>query len=153
MRPQRARLRLVALPAVSLGLVLVAAGCGSDGTDTTQATSTTAESDVAVSPDDRADLSTYDSVDAIDQALAGGGMTCGLEYEGLQDEEREISQCVLNGEQAILSVWVDEAPQDTFLGSLPAGPASVAFGNNWTIEVLTPANAQEIATVLDGSAR
>jgi hypothetical protein len=92
--------------------------------------------------------STYDTVTALNDDLAAAGISCDLEYEGLKDADREISQCVINGEQANLNIWFNEELRQAVIDG---SGDTVAFGANWTIEVTTADNAEQLADALDGA--
>ena len=92
--------------------------------------------------------SSYDTVTALNADLAAAGITCELEYEGLKDADREISQCVIDGEQAILNIWFNEELQQAVIDQ---SGATVAYGANWTVQVSTSETAAKVADALDGT--
>ncbi len=94
------------------------------------------------------DLSSYETVADLNDALAAAGIACALEYEGLVDEVRELSQCTIEGGQAILTIWYDDALFTDFLGT---DPAAVAYGENWTVELSDPAVATSVADAAGGT--
>jgi len=134
------------LATVAIALLTLSA-CGGDdsggstaddgGTETTQA---------------GVDLTSYETVSDLNDALAAGGVQCELEYEGLVDEIRELSQCTIDGGQAILTIWYDEDLQNEFLA--PEGaepPTAVAYGEDWTVELTDPATAATVAEAAGGT--
>jgi len=138
--------------AVALSALLLLGGCGDDddagngGGDTTAAPADGGETA------DRSELSSFDTVTAMNEELTAAGIGCTLEYEGLRDAQREISQCTIEGEQAILTVWLDEEVFDAFLAPEEGPPpVAVAYGANWTVELATPENAQTVADALGGA--
>jgi hypothetical protein len=128
-------------------LLLVGAGCGGDdggGDDASDDSSaeTTAPSD---------DLSSYDTVAALNDALGAAGIECALDYEGLVDEDKEISQCTIEGAQAYLTIWFDESfVQEIVAPAAGEPPAGVAYGQNWTVE-LTPATPETASAIADAA--
>ena len=94
------------------------------------------------------ELSSYPTIVDVNDALAGDGLGCDLEYEGLADADREISQCVLAGEPAVLTIWFDPAIVDEIVAG---GAPGLAYGANWTVEVTSAANARAVAEALDGA--
>jgi hypothetical protein len=139
------------LATASLALLLVLTGCSDDGggggggDDDTSAETTEAPSQ---------DLSSYDTVAALNDDLAAGGIECNLEYEGLRDDEKEQSICTIEGSQAFLTIWFDESAVQAIVA--PEGaepPPGVAYGANWTIELTppTPATATAIAEAAGGT--
>ncbi len=128
------------LAAVALAL-LVLAGCSGDdgdGRGGDGAASTTEEA---------AELTSYDTVAALNETLAAGGIDCTLDYEGLVDEDKEISQCTIEGTQAYLTIWFDEA---TVTDIIEPEPPGVAYGQNWTVE-LTNGDEATAATVAEAA--
>lgn len=118
---------------VLVALALLAGACGDDG---------------GGGDEDATSGSTYDSVTALNGDLAAAGITCDLEYEGLKDADREISQCVINDEQAIVNIWFNDELRQAVIDESGAG---VAFGANWTVQVATPETATEVAEALGGA--
>jgi hypothetical protein len=137
------------LATVAIALLLLGAACSDDGggggddddaPDTTEPTSE--------------ELSSYDTVAALNEDLGAAGIECTLEYEGLVDEDKEISQCTIEGSQAFLTIWFDTAFVDEIVA--PEGvepPAGVAYGENWTVELTppTPETAAAIAEAAGGT--
>ena len=135
----RPRWTAVALAAV-LGLS-AAAGCSSDdATGTTTGTATER-------PDSR---TTYATVQELAAVLDAGGLPCALEYEGLEDDDKQLSLCTLGGEQATLSIWRDPSQLDAFLASPATGPGATAVGANWTVDVGSVEMATQVAEVAGG---
>lgn len=91
--------------------------------------------------------SSYDTLTALNGDLAAADIECELEYEGLQDADREISQCVIDGEQAVLNVWFND---DLRQAVIDESGDTVAYGANWTIQVSSPEVAARLAEALDG---
>jgi hypothetical protein len=114
--------------AAAVVALLVLSACGGDDSgggdadDDGAATSTAAE----------AELSSYETVADLNEVLTGAGIECNLDYEGLVDEDKEISQCTIEGAQAYLTIWFDEATVAEITDPQPPG---VAFGQNWTVEL------------------
>ncbi|MEL7207035.1 MAG: hypothetical protein AAGK32_02180 [Actinomycetota bacterium] len=118
------------LLAVLAFLTVLTAGCGGDdgGGDS--------------------DASTYEDVASLNSELARAGIDCALEYEGLQDADKEISTCVIAGEQATISIWFNQGLQDAVV---EASGDTVAYGGNWTVQVSTAGNATTLAEALGGA--
>lgn len=94
------------------------------------------------------DLSSFDTVTALNAELASGGITCELDYEGLKDADREISQCVIDGEQATLNIWFNDELRQAIIEE---SGDTAAFGANWTVQVATADTASAIADALGGA--
>ncbi len=125
--------------------LLTLAGCGGDdgggeATDTTSGSETTEAT--------TEDLSSYETITELNDDLGAAGIECTLEYEGLVDEVREISQCPIDGAPAILTVWYDDGLLTEFLAT---DPAAVAYGANWTVELSDPATATSVADAAGGT--
>lgn len=131
---------------------LVAVGCGDD--DDAPA----ADSPPEVGTDDGADITSEDEeanqiATVADLALllddvAGG---CALEYEGLVDDQREVSICTLGDEIAELSVWEDTDALDAVVASAEGSGDPVVAGPNWTVDVTGTALAGDVAEATGGS--
>jgi hypothetical protein len=121
------------LTMILVALVLLGSACGDD--------SAGGEADGSAG-------SSYDTLTALNDDLAAAGITCELEYEGLKDDEREISQCVINEEPTTLNIWFNDELRQAIVDE---SGDTVAFGANWTVQVATPETAQQIADALDGS--
>lgn len=93
--------------------------------------------------------SSYDSIAALNDDLAAAGIDCALEYEGLADDSREISQCEIDGAQATLNIWYDDALLDATVEAA-SGSAPVAYGANWSVAVTSPQTASAVAEALGG---
>lgn len=122
---------------------MLGAGCSDDGGG--DADPDDSSPDTTEAPG--GDLSSYDTVADLNEDLSAAGIECALEYDGLVDEEKEISQCTIDGSQAFLTIWFDTA----FVGEIvaPEGlepPAGVAYGENWTVELTPPTS--ETATAI-----
>lgn len=122
------------LTMILLALALLVSACGDDGGGDGDGGGSSGSS--------------YDTVTALNADLAASGITCELEYEGLKDADREISQCVIDGEQAILNIWFNEELQQAVIDQ---SGATVAYGANWTVQVSTPETAVKVADALDGT--
>lgn len=92
--------------------------------------------------------STFETVTALNAELAAADIDCALEYEGLKDADKEISTCVIDGEQATLNIWFND---DLRRAIIDASGNTVAYGDNWTVQVATPETATRLAEALDGS--
>ncbi len=125
--------------------LLTLVGCGGD--DGGETTDTTAgETETTEAPTE--DLSSYETITDLNEVLAAAGIECTLEYEGLVDEVREISQCPIDGALAILTVWYDDGLLTDFLAT---EPVAVAYGANWTVELSDPATAASVADAAGGT--
>jgi hypothetical protein len=126
--------------------VLALVGCGDDGGSETEET---------VGDGDEAVLSSYEDIASLNDDLAAGGIECALEYEGLTDDTKEISQCTIEGSQAILTVWYDTSLLEEIVAP-PEGepPPGVAYGENWSVELTSgdEAVARSIAEAAGGTA-
>lgn len=145
MAPRPARIAGVkaSLATVAIALLALTSCGGDDGGD---AADTTGGSETTEAPAE--DLSSYETVADLNEDLAAGGIVCTLEYEGLVDEVRELSQCTIEGGQAILTIWYDDTLFSDFLGT---DPAAVAYGENWTVELSDPAVATSVAEAAGGT--
>jgi hypothetical protein len=134
-----------------LGVVvcLAAVGCtADDGTSSGSATSVPADqasSSVAVERVD--DLPTFDTLDDLVAALGDEGFACALEYDGLEDEEKVLSLCTIEEDQAQLIIWKDPGYVGEFVASGGATELNV-YGANWTIAFSDPATATAVADAL-----
>lgn len=97
--------------------------------------------------------STYGDVSELAAALTDGGLTCDLEYEGLEDGDKQLSLCTLGDEQATLSIWRDTDQLDAFLATPASGPGATAVGANWTVDVTSAELAQQVADLAGGVVR
>jgi len=139
--PTRA-LRLVNLAALALAAAGLAAGCGGTTVDDTPAATTAAEAPQGA---------TVADLDDLHGRIVDAGFACELEYEGLRDEGRTLSLCVIDGDRATLTVWDDP----TVLTDLVAGPdrgsGVVVVGRNWTIDLQSSDLADRLGAALDGT--
>ena len=138
------------LATVAIGLLVLGAGCGDDGGGSSGDDDTAPDT----TEEQGGDLTSYDTVADLNASLADAGIDCQLEYEGLVDEDKEISQCTIEGSQAFLTIWYDTAFVDDIVA--PEGveaPAGVAYGENWTVELTppTPETASAIADAAGGT--
>lgn len=135
-RRPRTRRRPTVAALLAAAALVVLAGCGDDATTTAAGTG---------------DLSSYDDIDELHEQLVDAGIECGLEYEGLRDDGREVSICVIEGEQALLTVWDDPALVAEFAESEAAAGGEVAYGENWTVDLDSNETAQLVADALGGT--
>ena len=137
-----------------LSVVLLGA-CSSDD-DGDGGSGTTAESDSTGAEDgsgaDVSGLPAYEDITTMAADLATAGITCTLEYEGLVDDTgKEVSICVIDGQQAQLTRYPDSTTVEALVSTdTPIG--AIAYGQNWTVQVDTLATAQAVATALGGEA-
>ena len=137
------------LATVTIALLLLGAGCGGDDGGGGDDASTDTGADTTEAPSE--DLSSYDTVAALNETLSGAGIECPLDYEGLVDEDKEISQCTIDGAQAYLTIWFDESfVQEIVAPATGEPPAGVAYGQNWTVE-LTPATPETATAIADAA--
>ena len=124
---------------LSLAAVIVLSACGgSDGASDDQGGGD--------------ELSSYDDVATMAADLDADGLTCLLEYEGLDDGTREVSLCSVNGEFTELSVWADPADAGRTMDEADTADDPLAGGANWTVDVDTAATAEAVAEALGGVA-
>ena len=145
-------MRRLALLFLALALVVGLAACGDDDDSDGggNGTETTAAPEDGESPG--ADGSEFEDIASLRDALGEAGIACDLEYEGLADDDREVSQCVIEGEQAVISIWYDPTLRDEVVaGAESLGGAAMAAGANWTVEVATGPVAERVAEALDGA--
>jgi hypothetical protein len=98
------------------------------------------------------DLSSYVTVAQMAADLEQAGLTCTLEYEGLVDDEREVSLCAVNGEYTELSVWTDPTAAADAADAADEGADPLAAGANWTVDIDTAETAEAVADALGGEA-
>ena len=139
------------LPLALCPLLVLALACsddeGSDGGDS--GSDTTAASGGADSVD-LSGLPAYDTITALNEDLAAGGVSCTLEYEGLVDSDgKEVSLCTINGEQAQISVYPDSTTVQALVEA-DATLGALVYGQNWTVQLDTEPTAQTVATALGG---
>lgn len=137
--------RLARPAALALALLALAACGGDDGGGGEPAADTAGDGAAT-------ELSSFDTITELNDELSAAGIACALEYEGLVDDTREISQCTIDGGQAILTVWYDAELQEAFLA--PEGaepPAAVAYGENWSVETSDAATAASVAEAAGGT--
>jgi hypothetical protein len=98
------------------------------------------------------DLSSYETISDLNDALAAGGIDCPLEYLGLTDDLHETSICTVEGEQLFLDIWFDDADLDLIVRPEDsAAPTAVAYGDNWTVQATTPELAARVAEAAGGA--
>jgi hypothetical protein len=95
----------------------------------------------------------YATVEDLAAKLQAAGITCQLEYQGLKQEDKTLSICVVDGEQATLTIWDRPADVTAFLASTDSGTGATAVGANWTIDVDTAATAQKLVGALGGQVK
>lgn len=95
-------------------------------------------------------LSRYSDIPALRDELVASGLACDLEYEGLEDPDRIVSICVIDDEEALLTIWKDPAMLGEFLDSGSA-PPTMAYGTNWSVELDSTQVAESVAEALDGA--
>jgi hypothetical protein len=138
------------LATVAIALLVLGAGCSDDGGGSADPEDTSPDTTEAPG----GDLSSFDTVADLNSSLSDAGIECTLEYEGLVDEDKEISQCTIEGSQAFLTIWFDTAfVQDIVAPEGLEPPAGVAYGENWTVELTppTPETATAIADAAGGT--
>ncbi len=128
------------LPLV-MALAAFGAACGDD--DATGDASTDAP----------ADAPPVDDVEALAERLDGVEAGCTLEYEGLVDEQRELSICTLGDEIAELSVWSDPEALDGVVEAAEGTGDPIVTGPNWSIDVQDAELADQIADATGGTVR
>jgi hypothetical protein len=138
MLPRRALVLLATPLLVGLGAATVA--CSSTAANGSLAPATT------VAP-------SYATVEDLASQLQAKGITCQLEYQGLKQEDKTLSICVVDGEQATLTIWDRPADVAAFLAASDAGTGATAVGANWTIDVDTVATAQKLTAALGGQVK
>lgn len=140
-RPRRRLLVATALAAAALpALAGCTSGTSSDSPSPTAGTAAPGEA-------------SYASIAELQRALTAKGITCTLEYEGLKDDtgEKELSICVIDGEQAYLTIWLQPGLVEQFVASPDGQTGTVAVGRNWTVVVSTPGTAAKVAAALGGT--
>lgn len=134
-----------ALLAPALLVAAVLAGCGDD-----DAGGDGAPDDPDPTADTASD-SRYDDVAALAADLDGVAGGCTLEYEGLVDDQRELSVCTLGDEIAELSVWDDDAALDALVDAAEESGDPVVTGENWSVDVADTGLAAEVADATGGA--
>jgi hypothetical protein len=132
-----------------LAFGLLVAAC-SDDDATTDDTTTDDSTAQTTSADDRTDLSTFATLDALASAIDEAGYPCELEYEGLEDATGVVSLCTVGDGQATLRIWTDPADVTALADSGTATELTV-YGENWTVDVRDPEVAATLATALGGT--
>ena len=134
------------LATVAVALLALGACSGDDGGSTDDPDGTTPSTEAET------ELSSYATISDLNEDLAAGGIECALDYEGLVDEVRELSQCTIDGGQAILTIWYDDGLMNEFLAPEGAAPpVAVAYGEDWTVELTDPATAATVAEAAGGT--
>lgn len=134
-------------------MVLLAAGCGDDedapAADSAPEVTTDNGEDITSEDDEEASrVATVADLALLLDEVEGG---CALEYEGLTDDQREVSICTLGGEIAELSVWTDEGSLEGLVdGAADSGDPLVA-GPNWSVDVVDPDLAEAVAEATGGT--
>lgn len=106
---------------------------------------------VACGGDDAGDATTYTSVSDMAQRLDDAGLRCVLEYEGLDDGNREVSLCHVNDEFTELSVWADASDAARTAAAADDARDPFVAGGNWTVDVDTANTAAAVADALGGT--
>lgn len=127
------------LPLV-MALAAFAAACDDDATG-------------AAGTDAPADAQAADDVEALAERLDGVDAGCTLEYEGLEDDQRELSICTLGDEIVELSVWSDPEALDGVVEAAEGTGDPVVTGPNWSIDVQDAELADRIADATGGTVR
>jgi hypothetical protein len=165
--------RVLAAIWVAAGAVVLLAGCSDDAGDAgdlaAEGTSSTVSS-ATVEPTGTSDdpsgaptatgengspgtalagLPSFASIPSLRDAIVAAGLSCELEYEGLEDGDKVVSICVIAGEQALLTIWNDPTLLEELVTSGSATDA-VVYGANWTIDLTTPQLASTVAGALGG---
>ncbi|MGK2929709.1 MAG: hypothetical protein ACSLFO_09055 [Acidimicrobiales bacterium] len=144
---------LLALLAVTS---LVAAGCGDDDdtADTGAGTTGPADATTDATTGDEDEDAAGDRVETVTDLagqLDGVADGCALEYEGLTDDQREVSICTLGSDIAELSVWTDETALEGMIADTDGSGDPLVSGPNWSIDVVDPALADEVAEATGGT--
>jgi hypothetical protein len=95
----------------------------------------------------------YEDVASLAADLDGVADGCALEYEGLEEEGRQVSICTLGGEVAELSVWEDRQALDDLAAAAEDSGDPVVVGSNWSVDVSDPALASQVAEATGGAVR
>lgn len=156
MRPSRPRVRarrripLVLLLAL-LTLTNLAPACGdaAEPDPTPMPASSDGPRTSSPAPPSSAELSSFDSLTLLAEAMTNAGQPCTLEYEALRDTESEVSLCILATGQATLRIWDDPALVGELVASGTATGRTV-YGANWTVDVRDPTVARTLADALGG---
>lgn len=136
-----------------LAVTLLVAGCGDD--DDAPAADDAPE----VTTDDGSDITSEDD-EAASQVATVADLAllledvedgCALEYEGLTDDQREVSICTLGGEIAELSVWTDEAALEGLIDDAAGSEDPLVAGPNWSIDVVDAELADAVAEATGGT--
>ncbi|MBI2705407.1 MAG: hypothetical protein HYX32_08985 [Actinobacteria bacterium] len=138
--------RSVKLAVALMAVLAFLAGCTSS---TSSSPSPSGPSGSAAPPS----LSTIGTIADLQSKLVAGGIPCTLEYEGLKQDDKTLSICVIDGEQATLSIWDKPELLQKFLQADVGAKGATAVGANWTVDVDTPQTAQKIATALNGTVK
>ena len=126
--------------AVLLAAVVGVAGACSSGSNTGTSPATTA-------------LSNIKTIADLASQLEGKGIECKLEYEGLRQEDKTLSICVISGEQATLTIWDKPDVLAKFVATPATGVGATAVGQNWSVDVDSAPVAQKVATALGGQVK
>jgi hypothetical protein len=142
--------RLFVFALLPVFAVALLAGCSDDsdsGSDDEGGSETT---EAAGGEADVSGLPAFDTITALNEVLGGAGIACALEYEGLVDDTgKEVSICVIDGQQAQLTVYPDSSTVETLVGA-DTTIGALAYGQNWTVQVDQAATADAIAAALGG---
>lgn len=91
-----------------------------------------------------------DDVAALAAELDGVAQGCALEYEGLTDDQREVSICTLGGEVVELAVWTDLDALRELRASSEGSGDPVVTGANWSVDLSDADLAEEVAEATGG---
>jgi len=138
----RRRLVAAALLPVALGTMSSACTSGQSGSSPTTA---------AAAPISK--LTSIASLGDLARQLEAKGITCKLEYEGLQDNDKTLSICTIDGSQATLTIWNKPEVLSKFLASNLEMEGYSAVGANWTVDVDDAATADKVASALGGTVK
>lgn len=100
-----------------------------------------------------ASLSTFATIADVQRQLVAKGIGCNLEYEGLKQDDKTLSICVIDGQQATLSIWDKPEMVQKFLAADTGAKGATAVGANWTVDLDTVATAQKVADALGGTVK
>ena len=98
-------------------------------------------------------LSSIATVSDLASQLESKGLTCKLEYEGLRQDDKTLSICVINGEQATLTIWDRPEVLEKFASTPATGVGATALGRNWSVDLESPVAAQKVANALGGTVK
>lgn len=127
---------------VLVATVVLAVACGTSNSNGAEYRSSETSADV--------ELSRYPDIPSLREDLVSAGIACELEYEGLEDPDRVVSICTIDGEEALLTIWKDPGMLADFLATGEA-PPTMAHGENWSVEVDSAPVAEDVAEATGGT--